>query len=82
MSNAELKNQLIKSIINIDDFSILSNMKEYVDKLTSDNSDWWNEISQQEKQAIQLSLKESDSEELIPHSKVNSKVNELLKKHE
>jgi len=77
-STAELKNYLHKLIVETDDESILTQVQAYFTSLKSKNADWWDTLSDQEKQTIQIGLKQLENGEGIPHQEVKRKANKLL----
>jgi predicted transcriptional regulator len=78
MSTAELKNYLHKLIVETDDESILSKVQAYFTTLKGKNVDWWDTISSQEKEAINIGLQQLENGEGIPHEEVKRKVDKLL----
>ncbi len=77
-NTAELKNYLHKLIVETDDESILSKVQAYFTTLKSKNVDWWETISDQEKEAINTGLQQLENGEGIPHDDVKRKVDKLL----
>ena len=77
-STAEIKNHLHKLIVETDDESILSKVQVYFTTLKSKNVDWWNTISDHEKEAIKIGLQQLENREGIPHEEVKRKVDKLL----
>ncbi len=77
-STAEIKNYLHKLIVETDDESILSKVQAYFNTLKGKNSDWWDMISDQEKEAIYLGLRQLESGEGIPHEEVRKKADKIL----
>jgi predicted transcriptional regulator len=77
-SSAEIKNYLHKLIVETDDINILSKVQAYFTTLKSKNVDWWDTISEQEKDAINRGLKQLENGEGIPHREVKRKVDKLL----
>ncbi len=77
-SKAEIKNKLYKLITETDDENILSRVQDYLITLKSKNVDWWDTISDQEKDAIDIGLKQIENGEAIPHEEVKRKVDKLL----
>jgi len=77
-SKAEIKNHLHKLIVETDDESILSKVQAYFTTLKSKNVDWWDTISDQEKEAINIGLQQLENGEGIPHEEVKRKVDKLL----
>ena len=57
------KLELVQLILNTDKPALLEKDK-----------DWWNEISESERKAIEESLAEADDGQLIPHAKVMEEV--------
>ena len=71
----ERKLELIQWLSVIDDVSLI----EKVAKVRDDSvSDWWDEISEAEKQAIESGIKDADSGHLKPHSDARAKYEEWL----
>ncbi len=66
------KLELVQLIINTEKPSILSKVEAILKKEKA--SDWWDEISQEEKKAIEKGLAEADKGELIPHEEVMKEV--------
>ena len=77
-STAETKNYLHKLIVETDDETILSKVQEYFTTLKSKNIDWWDTISDQEKESINIGLRQFKNGEGIPHAEVKQKVDKLL----
>ena len=77
-STAEIKNYLHKLIVETDDINVLSKVQAYFTTLKSKNADWWDTISEQEKDAINTGLKQLENGEGIPHQEVKRKVDKLL----
>ncbi len=78
ISTAEIKNHLHKLIVETDDESILSKVQAYFTTLKSTNVDWWDTISDQEKEAIDIGLQQLENGKGIPHEEVKRKVDKLL----
>jgi predicted transcriptional regulator len=78
VSIAEIKNYLHKLIVETDDENILSKVQAYFTTLKSENVDWWDTISDQEKEAINIGLQQLENGEGIPHEEVKRKVDKLL----
>lgn len=77
-STAEIKNYLHKLIVETDDESILTQVQAYFTNLKSKNADWWDTLSDQEKQTIHIGLKQLENGEGIPHQEVKRKADKLL----
>jgi predicted transcriptional regulator len=77
-STAEIKNYLHKLIVETDDESILSEVQAYFTSLKSKNVDWWDTISDKEKEAVDIGLQQLENGEGIPHEEVKRKVDKLL----
>ncbi|NTW31643.1 MAG: hypothetical protein HGB12_03300 [Bacteroidetes bacterium] len=80
MDTAELKSNLHKLIVETDDISVLSKIQAYISTLKSKKIDWWDDISNMEKKAIESGLKQLDNGEGVSDEVVNKKVNKLLRK--
>ena len=80
MSAAELKNDLIKVIVNSDDISFLKQVKDFFKKHNA-TTDWWDEISDHDKEMIELGLKDIEEGRVMPHEEVRAEINKLLGKN-
>lgn len=56
MNTAELKNYLHKFIVETNDANVLEQVKEYLHSLTAKDADWYDDLNEQEKQAIEKGL--------------------------
>ena len=77
-NTAEIKNYLHKLIVETDDESILSKVQAYFTTLKSKNIDWWDTISNQEKEVINSGLQQLENGEGVLHEDVKRKVDKLL----
>ena len=75
---AEIKNYLHKLVVETDDEKILNKVQAYFTALKSEEKDWWDTISDQEKQAIEIGLQQLENGEGIPYQEVKRKVDQLL----
>jgi predicted transcriptional regulator len=66
------KLELVQLILNTEKPSILTKVEAILKKEKA--SDWWDEISPEEKKAIEKGLAEADRGELIPHEEVMKEV--------
>lgn len=80
MSAAELKNDLIKIIINTDDMAFLQQVKDFFKK-HKNSTDWWEEISDQEKEMIERGLKDVEEGKVVAHEDVRAEINKILRKN-
>ena len=77
-NTSEIKNYLHKLIVETDDESILSKVQAYFNTLKGENIDWWDTISDQEKDAINIGLRQLENGEGIPHEEVRKKADKIL----
>ena len=75
MSTAELKLSLYNLIDNINDNAVLQRVHSLLSK---SNTDWWDAISDEEKEAIHVGTQQLANGEGIPHEEVQKKVDKLL----
>lgn len=80
VSTAELKNYLHKLVVETDDEIVLSKVQAYFTKLRSKNTDWWDTISDEDKETIHIGLRQLEKGQGIPHDQVRQKVNKLLRR--
>lgn len=60
------KIELIQWLSTLEDNSILEKIMKLRER---EKSDWWNQISEAEKESIEKGIKDADSGKLNPHSK-------------
>ena len=70
------KIELVQKLLSETSEEVLQKVK---DILSSEKSDWWHEISQEEKDAIEEGLAELDRSEGIPHEVVMKGLEEKYK---
>ena len=78
MSVAELKNDLHRMVVETDDPSILAQIAGLFAALLGEK-DWWDSLSEIEKQRIESGMADVEAERTVPHSEVKRKVKEILK---
>lgn len=71
------KLKLIEWLISLQDQTVIEKLKFLRDNL-SDTSDWWDTISEAEKESIDRGLKDIDSGRITPHSEVRKKYGKWL----
>ncbi len=82
MSAAKIKNDLHRLIVETDDINILQKIKSVFGNLikSGDEMDWWDIISDEEKESIKKGLEQLENGGRLPHGKVREEINKLLKK--
>lgn len=76
-SNAELKNQLHKLVVETEDTDILEHVKEVFTSLKGD-SDWWDKTSNSQKSLIEKGVQQLDNGKGIPHDEVMENIAKKL----
>ena len=71
----EKKLELIQWLSVVDDVSLIEKVAKVRDESVSD---WWNEISEAEKESIAIGIKEADAGVLKPHSDARAKYEKWL----
>lgn len=66
------KLELVQMILNTERPAILKKVEDVLKKEKA--TDWWDEISEEERQAIEKGLEEADRGKLIPHEEVMKEV--------
>ena len=66
------KLELVQLILNTEKPAILAKVEAVLKK--EKRTDWWDDISQAEKESIEKGLAEADKGELIPHEEVMKEV--------
>ncbi|MCY7360959.1 MAG: hypothetical protein LH629_02660 [Ignavibacteria bacterium] len=80
MDKAKLKLNLHKTIDEIENLIVLERLKDIVDfTIKKDNADFWEELSENERDEINKALLESEVDEnLIPHDEVMKQAKQWL----
>ena len=77
MQTAELKSHLHKLIDGISDNSVLQAVHTLLSKAAV-SGDWWDELSEEDRKAIEIGLEQANNGELISHKQVMTEVDKLL----
>ena len=76
MSTLELKNDVLRLIVETDDAKVLEQVKLFITNiLHSEKQDWWDTVSEEEKQSIKQGMADADAGKLIPHEEVRKVIN-------
>jgi len=79
MTSAELKSDLHKYIVEINDINVLTQVLEYLrNAVKSNNADWWDSLTTEQKESINKGIEQLDNGEGIPHEKVREGISNLL----
>lgn len=79
MSTAEIKNDLILQILQTNDQVLLEHLAEYFQNLLA-NKDWWEELTETQKELVRRGSEQIDRGEVVPDSVVRAKARQLLGK--
>ncbi len=79
-NTTELKAYLHKLIVETDDEQILSKVEAFFSTLRSKNIDWWDTISEKQKEIIEIGQRQLASGEKIHDNLVREKVEKLLRR--
>jgi len=74
MKTVELKTEIHEMIEKVNDTQLLNAIKILLSKGL--DSDWWEELSKEEKLALERGLQESEAGDLIPHNVVMEEIKE------
>ena len=72
MGHEAIKLELIEWLTKLDDDEIIQYLKIVKDSKDK-HSDWWDDLSDEQKQGIQRGLKDIDQGKVIPHDEVKRK---------
>ena len=78
MNVIELRTDLHNMIDKISDSNILNALKVLLKEKTSPQEDWWDTISDEEREEIEQGLEEAERGEVIPHEEVMKKYEKWL----
>lgn len=67
MSLETKKLELIKTLLKTQEKSVLDRVEEV---LNTSKTDWWNDLSAEERKEIELGLKQADSGDYVAHQEV------------
>lgn len=79
MSVAELKNDLHRMVVETNDPDILAQISALFASLLGEE-DWWNSLSDDEKQKIELGMADATAGRTAPYDVVKEKTKEILGK--
>ena len=79
MSVAELKNNLHRMVVETNDPDILAQVSALFISLLSE-TDWWDALSEEEKQKIALGAADAEAGRTVPQAEVREKVKGMLGK--
>ena len=79
MTVAEVKNELILKILQTDDQVLLEHLAEYFQNLLA-NEDWWDELTEAQRDMIRRGSEQIDRGEVVPDSVVRAKARQILGK--
>ena len=80
MTALELKNDLLKMVADTDDVDLLTQVQAFFSSLRK-KTDWWDELSEQQKNMIETGRQQLESGQGISHEEVKAKVREMLSKN-
>jgi len=78
MKTLELKTEIHELIEKVNDIQLLNAVKILLSK--EKDSDWWENLSDGEKQAMEKGLHESETENLLPHNVVMEEIKQKYNK--
>ncbi len=64
-----IKLEIIQWLLTLEDTTLIERIKEIQ---TESNKDWWNSISDKEKESIRQGIKEADNGNIKPHSQART----------
>lgn len=79
MSVAEIKNNLIKIVLETDNQVLLEHITDYF-VAVREGGDWWDELSEGQKAFIERSASQISEGKVVPHVTVRAEINRLLGK--
>jgi hypothetical protein len=77
-NTTDIKNYLYKMIVETDDIEILNKVQTFFIALKDKDIDWWDTISDWEKNVINTGIGQFKNGQGIPHKEVKNKVDKLL----
>ncbi|MBP6827039.1 MAG: hypothetical protein KA165_10820 [Saprospiraceae bacterium] len=78
MSTLQLKESLHKMVVETEDPLILKQVAALFAALRHDE-DWWNLISEEEKQKIEIGMAQAVAGQIVPHETVREEARRILK---
>ncbi len=79
MDIVELRTDLHKMIDQISDSNVLNAVKTLLSGKTAAQEDWWDEVSDEDRKAIEEGLEQLDRGEYLTRSEVREKIQEKYK---
>ncbi len=81
MNTAEIKNHIHKLVVETNDLDILSKIQSYFEQLRAKNTDWWDDLTDEQKKDAQTGLNQLENGEGISHEEVRNRINKMLGKN-
>ena len=78
MNTSADKIDIIQWVAGLDDKSTLKQLKKIKELSTAKQQDWWDTITQEERQSIERGLEDSKKGRITPHSEVRKKYEKWL----
>ncbi len=75
MSVLEVKDDLLKLIVNTDDFDKLKRLRDYFKSLQEEE-----DVNAEEERLIEIGMRESEEGKTVPRATVQKRINKILKK--
>jgi predicted transcriptional regulator len=72
------KYDLIQALVKIQDIGLIEKLETAINSYKHEGSDWWDEISADNKDAIMEGIQQLDNGEGIPHEEARRRINEIL----
>ena len=83
MNALELKGSIFSSIAKVNDFTLLEELNQLVHKFIKlkQETDWWDELTPEQQQELQLAIDESEDENnLVSEEEANEMIQKWLSK--
>ena len=78
MSTRAEKMDIIQWVVGLNDKAILQQLKKLKEESASNQHDWWETLSEAERQSIERGLEDSEKGRTTPHSEVRKKYEKWL----
>jgi len=78
MTVSDLKSDLHRMVVETDDVEILAAVQNVFAVMQKQKKDWWDLLSEEQKQTVGLSLQQADKGDLIPASQVRNRINSWI----
>ncbi len=82
MTNIEIRHEIVQRLFSVEDKNLLQKILELLPVAQSKSDDWWDDLSEEEREFIEESAAAADRGEVVAHETVMANVKALFLKRQ